>query len=313
MDDGYSMDEMENLAKRCILLGNEKRPELEWVKKKYEHIQEKYSLKNKTETDRFLYESMHGHAPEKATEFLKIRYWRTGKYVPGSRKQCLLFGKALELSEEELRFLMKGYCDRCEDVYITTQSQHNKKYGERRAYLKKIIDEYISNVSRERLERLHIPKERVEMYFRHLYFTDAFQYVEPLYKIEADIMTKHITSYRYQSEFGRQMQLRGEIPRKVFIRHLLILGLPKLTLEKLNRQLEFFGYYGLDEKHTMVRGERLDWLLIRIFERYEKLLCSKDREDCLRWLQEACRRMDRVFCEEGYPRLRFMHFKALNI
>ena len=58
MDDGYSMDEMENLAKRCILLGNEKRPELEWVKKKYEHIQEKYSLKNKTETDRFLYESM---------------------------------------------------------------------------------------------------------------------------------------------------------------------------------------------------------------------------------------------------------------
>ncbi|MCI9454402.1 MAG: hypothetical protein HFG83_11355 [Dorea sp.] len=41
--------------------------------------------------------------------------------------------------------------------------------------------------------------------------------------------------------------LKNKIPRKVFIRHLLILGLPELTLEKLDGQLQFFGYLGLDE------------------------------------------------------------------
>ena len=30
---GYTMDEVAKLAKKCILLGNEKRPELEWVRK----------------------------------------------------------------------------------------------------------------------------------------------------------------------------------------------------------------------------------------------------------------------------------------
>lgn len=309
----YTMDEVEALARKCILLGKEKRPELQWVKKHYEHIQEKYQLKNKTETDRFLYEKMYGHAPEKSTEFLKIRYWRTGKYVPGSREQCLLFGGALELSEDELLFMLRGYCDRSEDIYATTASQQNEKCRKRQEYLKEIIENYIKNVSRERLENLHVPEGRAEMFFRHLYFTDAFHYVEPLSKIEPDIMRKHITSYRYQSEIVRQMKLLGEIPRKVFIRHLLILGLPDLTLEKLNEQLRFFGYLGLDDEHTMVRGERLDWLLIRIFEMYEAICGREDKKTCIEWFQKACRTLDRVFREEGYPRLRFMYFKALKV
>lgn len=313
MDAGYTMDEVAKLAKKCILLGNEKRPELEWVRNRYEWIQEKYNLKNKTETDRFLYERMHGRTPEKNTEFLKIRYWRTGKYVPGSREQCLMFGKALELSEDDLRFMMQGYCDRSEDIYATAESQRNRKCCGRKACLKKIVEEYIRNVPEEKLESLHVPKEKAEMFFRHLYFTDAFQYVELQSGVDSDIMRKHITSYRYQSEFARQMQLRGEIPRKVFIRHLLILGLPELTLEKLNSQLQFFGYLGLDEEHTMVRGERLDWLLIRLFGMYEEILCREEKEVCLRWFQKACRTLDRVFCEEGYKRLRFMYFKALKV
>lgn len=312
MEARYTMDEMASLAKRCISLGEMKRPELAWVRNRHESIQKKYNLKNKTETDRFLYERMYGHAPEKATEFLKIRYWRTGKYVPGSRKNCLLFGKALELSEDEIRFMLKGYCDRCEDIYVGAESQQNLKYRKRRKYLEEIIEKYVSNVSSERMESLHVPAKKADLFFRHLYFTDAFHYVKPLDKIEPD-MSKHITSYRYQSEFVRQMQLYGEIPRKVFIRHLLILGLPDLTRKKLSGQLEFFGYCGLDEDHTMVRGDRLDWLLIQIFDRYEELLGRKDREVCLKWFQEACRTLDRVFWEEGYPRLRFMHFKALKM
>ena len=51
MDAGYTMEEAADLARKCILLGNETRPELEWMKKRYERIQEKYNLKNKTETE----------------------------------------------------------------------------------------------------------------------------------------------------------------------------------------------------------------------------------------------------------------------
>lgn len=313
MNGRYTMDEVEALARRCILLGKEKRPELQWVRNHYEYIQEKYQLKNKTETDRYLYEKMYGHAPEKSTEFLKIRYWRTGKYVPGSRGQCLLFGKALELSEDELRFMMQGYCDRSEDIYVTAASQQNEKCRKRKEYLKEIIRDYIRNVPRERLESLHVPESRAEMFFRHLYFTDAFHYVEPLDKIDPDIMRKHITSYSYQSEFVRQMKLRGEIPRKVFIRHLLILGLPDLTIEKLNNQLRFFGYLALNNEHTMVRGERLDWLLLRILGMCEDLLGKEEKRVRLQWFQEACQTLDRVFKEEGCQRLRFMYFKALKM
>lgn len=313
MDARYTMDEAAALARECILLGNEKRPELERVKKWHENIRKKYSLKNKAETDRFLYERMHGHTPKKSTEFLKIQYWRTGKYVPGSREQCLLFGKALELSGSELRYMLQEYCDRSEDIYLTAESQRNGKCCERKEYLKEMIEEYIRNVPAEKLESLRIPREKAKMFFRHLYFTDAFQYVEPLPGFKQEIMRKHITSYRYQSEFARQMQLRGEIPRKVFIRHLLILGMPDLTLEKLNGQLGFFGYLGLEEEHTMVRGERLDWLLIRLLERYEELRAREERKDCLLWFQKACRTVDQVFREEGYKRLRFMYFKALKM
>lgn len=308
----YAMKEVAALAGRCILLGKEKRPELPWIMERYECVQKRHHLKNKKETDRFLYEKMYGHAEQKPTELLKIRYWRTGKFVPGSRKQCVLFGKALELEEEELRFMLRGYCDRCEDIFETAESRRDVRYRKRREYLNKIIGEYMGRIPVEKFESLHIPGKKANMFFRHLYYTDAFHYVDTSVKYDEDIMKKHITSYSYHSEFSRQMELRGEIPRKVFIRHLLILGMPDLTLEKLNRQLLFFGYHGLDEGHTMVRGERLDWLLIRLMKMYGEMLEKEEREACLQWFRAACRTLDGVFRDAGYHRLRFMYFKALK-
>ena len=52
-----------------------------------------------------MYERMYGRAPKKDSEVLKLRYWRTGKCMPGNREHCLLFGKALELSETEMEFV----------------------------------------------------------------------------------------------------------------------------------------------------------------------------------------------------------------
>lgn len=106
-----------DLARECISLSSRERTELQWLKARYENIQNKYHFKTRHETDLFLYEKMYGRNPDKSSELLKIRYWRTGKHTPLNREQCLLFGKALELSPEDMRFLIQGYYDRSLEIF----------------------------------------------------------------------------------------------------------------------------------------------------------------------------------------------------
>lgn len=309
----YTMGDVTELARTCIALGKGPRPELSWLKSRYDLVRSRYHLKNKTETDKFLYERMYGSAPEKESEFLKIRYWRTGKYMPGNRTQCVLFGKALDLTETEMEILIQQYCDRGLDAYDPAACRGDRTYCKRMEYLQEIIETYLRNISKQRLMYLRIPERKTDVFLRHLYFTDALSYVETFDRLSEDIINKHITSLRYESEFSRQMRLCGEIPRRVFIRHLIIMGIADLTLDRLNEQLRFFGYLPLDETHTMVRGERLDWLLIRLIRMYETVREEKDGVEARLWFQKACRTLDFVFKREGCSKLRFMHFKALDL
>jgi len=59
-------------------------------------------------------------------------------------------------------------------------------------------------------------------------------------------------------------------------------------------------------------GERLDWLLLRLFDRYERECTGKEPEECLIWFQRCCRELDQYFAEHGKNGLRFMYFKALQ-
>lgn len=302
--------QLSKLAETCIELSMEERPEVAWLKAKHRQIQTQYKKKNKTDTDALLFEHMYGHAPEKTSELLKIRYWRTGKSTPGNRTQCLLLGKALKLSPDEMIYLIQNYYDRSLETFpsFSVADAANKN---RRTYMKELAASYLAGISAERLDDLHIPGEKAGRFLRHLYFTDAFSYVY-MPNISRDTFVKHITSTRYDSEFTRQMKLQGEIPRKTMIRHLLILGLPDLSLEILNRRLSLFGYAPLQTEHTLVYGERLDWLLIQLFQLYERECASLPARERLVWFQEACQILDAYFTETGHPRLRFMHFKALE-
>lgn len=307
----YTMEEAAALAEACIAMSTAERPELFVLKGWHERIQTRYCLKGKTQTDGFLYERMYGCVPEKASAYLKIRYWRTGKYLPGNRGQCRMLGNALELSEEEMRFLIQGYYDRSLYICDSEEAQKDEMHVKRREYLWSLVRAYVKETSDERLMSLRIPREKAEMFLRHLYFTDAFHYISGQKEMPAD-MQKHIASLRYESELARQMKLRGEIPRKVFIRHLLILGMPDMTLEKLNAQLTFFGYLALDEAHTGRGGERLDWLLIQLLQMYENICEAQGKRAGLLWFQKACRTVDGIFKEAGKTGLRFMYFKALD-
>ena len=90
-------------------------------------------------------------------------------------------------------------------------------------------------------------------------------------------------------------------------------GLPDITLKQLNEQLSFFGFLPLTESHTLVSGEYQDWLLIQLFQLYEKKCHSFSKEEKLLWFQNACRILDHYFIRTGHPKLRFMHFKALDL
>lgn len=299
-------------ADTCILLGAKERPELGWLKKRHEQIQKKYKFKSKLETDAFLYYRMYGHAPNKVSDTLKLRYWRTGKYTPGNRTQCLLYGNALELSESEKNYLIQNYYDRNLNVYTSQNLETSRLYYARRECLNTLTASYLAKLSEGRCKSLNIPNGQEGHYLRHLYFTDAFQYVH-IPDITTETLEKHITSTRYDSEFTRQMKLLGEIPRKTMIRHLLILGLPDITLEKMNELLMHFGYLPLTRSHSMIGGERLDDLLIHLFQLYQEKCSCLSPDEQLAWFQEACRILDAYFIETKNPRLRFMYFKALNL
>ncbi len=127
------------------------------------------------------------------------------------------------------------------------------------------------------LTTLNISQDKAEYYLRHLYFTDALNYIDSSNTSRA-LLTKHIISSGYDSEFSRQLRLIGEIPRKTMLRHLLTMRLPAYTLDQLNKDLVFLGYLPLDEEHSLIHGERMDWLIIHFLELYKKACAHKTHE-----------------------------------
>ena len=94
------------LAEECCRLGEEDRPETLWLKTVYDRFRKESRLGRKSEADSLLYNRMYSRPPRTESEVLKIRYWRTGRHIPGNRSQCAAFGRALGLSEAEQTYLL---------------------------------------------------------------------------------------------------------------------------------------------------------------------------------------------------------------
>ena len=226
-----------------------------------------------------------------------------------SREQCLSFGKALDLSEEEMRYLIQGYYDRSDRVFET--EQEGGVYGWRIGLLNELIQEYLDKVHPVIRHRLYRSGADLEHSLRHIYYTDARSYLDAREPDQTEVK-QHIASINYVSEFGRQMKLLGEIPRKTMIRHLLLFAVPFVSRELLSSRLEAFGYLPLQDTHTQVDGSRLDRLILGFLELYEENCSGKDPESCSRWFREAYGILDRYLEERGNTSLRFLYFKALK-
>ena len=304
-------DRVIQFAEECLMRGQEERPELVWLKERYDRFRKKYELLGKQEADRLIFEKMYSNVPQKSSDTLKIRYWRTGHHVPSNREQCLAFGKALDMNPEELDYLLRRYYDR-NDMVFDEVSEERPEYRERRKLMDALLSEYFQKVHPERLQRMKIPYDAMESNVRHLYYTDALKYVDVTWQKDLQPVERHITSINYGSELNRNFRLLGEIPRKTMLRHLLILGIPFLNRKILDERLVRLGYLPLQENHTLVSGEPLDLLLIRLLELYEECCWGMEPDQCSRWFQAACRTLDKYFWEKGNYNLRFMYFKALK-
>jgi len=304
-------DRLIRLAEECLSREKKERPELIWLKEIYERFRADCGLLGKSGADSLIFEKMYSHAPEKASDVLKIRYWRTGRHVPAGRKQLLEFGKALNMDRRELDYFLRAYYDKSRWVF-DSDMEKSREYLKCRDFMDRMMEEYLSKIHPGRMLQLKISKIRLENNVRHLYYTDALKYVHASPQRIQEALDCHFASINYGSELSRILRLEGEIPRKTMIRHLLICRIPFVSRAWMDAWLEELGYLPLSEEHTMTGGEPLDWLLIRLLEMYEECCTGKEPEQCMRWFQNACRILDEFFEQRGKNSLRFMYFKALK-
>ena len=304
--------EMEQLLAASLKNQEPERPELLWLQEQFRRFMAMEGLDSKKEADRRLYQRMYGKAPRKDSEFLKIRYWRTGRHVPSSYEECLTFGQALCLEEEQLRFLMQGYYDGCDRIFWKEPGKSQEVYWKRRTQLDQLVEGYLCRVSHKRMKQMKIPREQLCHSIRHLYYTDALHYVSREYTRRKYTLERHITSINYDSELSRNLKLLGVIPRKTMIRHLFILGMPNLSLEFINEMLRNLGYLPLQPEHTLRTGERLDLLLIQLLLWYEAVRRERGVKEGNQWMQRGLRTLDELLEQKGLKHQRFMFFKALE-
>lgn len=297
-------DEILKIARLCMGMRTEVRPEVEWVSEKYERLREEMGMISKEEMDQILSERMGN-----PFGFRNIRFWRTGRHMPANREQCRMFGRVLELTENESSELIRSFYNRSETIYRTIPGEEDAVYWKRRKCMEELQREYLMKIRPELFFRSNSTWESRKKNFRHLYFVDASMYTVSAGRWGYEDRS---ASMSFHSELNRIMQLQKEIPRKTMIRHLIILCMPYLSLERLNQYLDFFGYLPLKDHHTLISGEYLDWLLIRVMKLYEECCRGKEPEECAAWFQSCCQILDRYFAKHGKNELRFMYFKALK-
>lgn len=302
-----SLEWLENTLALCTASEEESQERI-WIRERFEDVARSQGLSGRGALDRLVFERLYGRQPEKSTEQLTVRYWRTGRHKPQSREQCLALGRALGLVGPDMSFLLQGYYDSADMVFSSADTD-GPVYRRRREYLEHLEEQYLAMAHPLELERRNIPWEKSGEYLRHCYVQDARQYISAKNKLDG---VSHLNSANYVNEFQRLRFLMGEIPRKTMLRHLFLLLAPFVSQETLDQGLTALGYLPLDARHESRFGERTDILVLALLERYRQECVGKAPVDCQSWLRCTCRTMDAFLQYRGHSELRFLYFKTLD-
>lgn len=307
-----SWEKIRTLAKECIRLSQGERPEVRRLKTIYEDRRKANGL-SRAGMDALIYRRIYGKEPVGSSSTLKIRYWRTGHHVPVNRDTALAFARALDLLPQDAAWFLTAWLDKSLEFYPEAPPDQDLVYWQRRRRLEDLASDYLNRMSENPpapLNGIRLMEGAPLSNLRHLYYVDALQYIcqDP----SSSFWKKHIYSIRYDMELKRSLKLLGEIPRKTMIRHLIILGLPDLTTDWINEQLDFFGYLPLCPDHTLTGGEYLDRLLLGILAAYESLNQKNGPELTRLWFLDCYRKLDAYFIKNQKNSFRFMYFKSLE-
>ena len=199
-----SLEWLEKVLALCTASKQESQERI-WIRERFEDVARSQHLSGRGALDRLVFERLYGRQPEKSTEQLPIRYWRTGRHKPQSREQCLALGRALELEKAEITFLLQSYYDSVDRVFAPADRE-NPVYRRRREYLARLEEQYLAMAHPLVLEQLRIPWEKAGNYLRHYYVQDARQYVEAKNKVDGAC---HLNSANYVNEFQHLRFLMG--------------------------------------------------------------------------------------------------------
>lgn len=306
-------DRVIRLAEDIFLREQKRRPEAEWVQEKADRLAEAEGLCSRGETDRFIFEKMYARVPTQ-TETVKIRFWRTGRHLPSRREEALMFAGALGLEPRERDWLLQVYMEKSDYLFEKPPEPGEALYTlymDRTSLMESMISEYIAQIPPFRIISLNIPYERLSAYARHLYCMDAVC-ATALYEDGTKSLKTHLSSVNYESEFLRMRRLLGEIPRRVMLRHIFLLGIPYLNRSLIDGRLERLGYLPLTEGHTGPKGELLDDLIIGFLALYEESCMGREPLVCRKWLFDRLYLLDRYLRDAGKAEYRFLYFRSLS-
>lgn len=302
------------LAEEIISKEPKRRPEAAWIQTKVDILAASEGIKSKAEMDQLIYEKMYAAAPGK-TGTTKIRYWRTGHHLPGSREEALMFTKVLQMNQEETLYFLQACMEKSDVVFENPPEPGEEAYFEyrkRTELMETMISEYIASIPPARMLQLDIPYDSLPWYARHLYCIDALSASifgeSPGLKEMAE---HHVTSSNYEAEFLRIKRLLGEIPRRAILRQILIMGNPYLNRRLVDERLKTFGYLPLTEGHTSPKGALVDDLVIKFLNFYEEVCTGFTPLACRSWFLEQIGILDRYLleCDKEY---RVLYFRSLS-
>lgn len=282
------------------------------LKEYFERFKSWRQIDSYQELDAVIFERMYGRRPENS-EALKIRYWRCGTHLPKSREELLLLGEALEASDEELDLMLK-------EILLDAGLHVPDGASD---FFTLLSRRYLALISEERLKVLHIQREYISDYLRHILFADIMDCLYYPEKEREWYQVNHIYSRNFASECARFFK-NTEIPgRSTAQRLLMIMLMPEINREIMDDCLTHLGYAPLSEELQRRSGAHADRLFLWILAQFEKNRSGDIEKD--RLAQKAMlERMDayiagRIAAEERersrklLKDLRIMKFRSFGI
>lgn len=309
---------MESIVTQCVALGAEPSFEDLWIQKMFDRITVKYGLPGRMETDLFVSRRLGG---KDSSNQLKVRYWRTRQHLPGNREQCIQLGKALELSDEEMVILLQRYYDSSDCEFRRDhpgseqgwiRSDRDSLYHSRQKFVNDALEQYMQRLSSKADQVTATSRIPISNYARHLYCIDALNYIYCPSPVCQERRDKHLTSSSFASEFSRTLRLLDSIPRKTMLRYLFLFYGADVSRSRLDEALTRLGYLPLDASHALPGGQRLDFLILALLERYERECAQADLIQRCQWLHTHCQALDKELQIMNQHNLRFLYFKGLR-